>query len=384
MEVIYALEDFPDIVVKSIFLAGPTPRTSSVDSWREDALKILRTQGFDGTIFVPEPRDGIFSQSYTDQIQWEDEALNRADCILFWVPRDMVTLPGLTTNHEHGEWFKSGKVVLGVPFPLPPHCRYLLYKADKESVQTATTLEETVENALNLVGEGSLRTDGECHVPLYVWQTDSFQAWYQAQKRAGNRLDGARVEWTFRVGPDRKFVFFWILHVDVYIANENRNKTNEVVLSRPDIATVVMYKPAPELRDSIVILIREFRSPASTEDCFVREVPGGSSFKPTDNPLQLAADEVYEETGLRINDTRMIACGSRQLVATLSAHKAHLFSVEIRQDELDWLQTQTNVAHGVIEDTERTYVEIRTLGEIIDGNFVDWNMLGMILSVLVR
>jgi hypothetical protein len=73
---------------------------------------------------------------------------------------------------------------------------------------------------------------------------------------------------------------------------------------------------------------------------------------------------------------------ARQMVATLSAHKAHLFSVEIGDKELDLLRSQEGTAHGVVEDTERTYVEIRTLREILENNLVDWSMLGMILSVL--
>lgn len=41
--------------------------------------------------------------------------------------------------------------------------------------------------------------------------------------------------------------------------------------------------------------------------------------------------------------------------------------------------------HGVVEDTERTYVEIHKLGGLIksDSNSLDWSMLGMILTSLV-
>jgi hypothetical protein len=66
----------------------------------------------------------------------------------------------------------------------------------------------------------------------------------------------------------------------------------------------------------------------------------------------------------------------------MSVHKAHLFSVEITEEELDWLREQAGVAHGVAEETERTYVEITTLGEIRRNANIDWSMLGMILQVL--
>ena len=40
----------------SIFLAGPSPRSSGVPSWRPQALDLLRALGFSGTVLVPERR----------------------------------------------------------------------------------------------------------------------------------------------------------------------------------------------------------------------------------------------------------------------------------------------------------------------------------------
>ena len=52
MNVVYA--DQPvDFSHPSIFLAGPTPRTSGVASWRPEALDLLREVGFGGTVLVP-------------------------------------------------------------------------------------------------------------------------------------------------------------------------------------------------------------------------------------------------------------------------------------------------------------------------------------------
>jgi len=382
MKIVYATEAFPKSYSKSIFLAGPTPRSPEVKSWRPEALRVLEASGYDGVVFVPETLEGGNSPNYPEQITWESEGLNRADCILFWVPRDLETLPGFTTNVEYGEWFASGKIVLGIP-PKAEKKRYLQLKGAWNLVPQVSTLENTIKAALEMIGEGALRSGGECQIPLYIWRTLSFQAWYDAQKKAGNRLDGAKVVWTFRVGPRKEVVFFWALHVDVFITSESRHKTNEVVLSRPDISTVVMCRRGKTLEDSTVVLIREFRSPASNSDCFVWEVAGGSSFKETGDHLALAAKEVSEETGLVIDPSRIKVHSTRQMVSTLSAHKAHVFCVEITEDELELLRKQVGIAHGVVADTERTYVEIRTVKEILEGDLVDWSMIGMILSVLV-
>ncbi len=383
MEVIYTNEEFPQFFNSAIFLAGPTPRSNDIISWRPEALKILQEKGYSGAVFVPEYRNQECRGEYKDQLAWEEKGLNLADCIIFWVPRDLLTMPAFTTNVEYGEWFKSGKVVLGAP-KNAPNMEYLKTRGEKFLVPQAETLEDTIDAALKMIGEGALRCSGECYIPLHVWNTSSFKSWYGSQKSAGNRIDNARVEWVFRTGPGHKFVFLWILHVDVFIAAENRNKTNEFVISRTDISTVFMYKKGKDIKNSTVVLIREFRSPASTPDGYIWELPGGSSFKNKANHLVLASDEACEETGLQVDVSRMKIQGARQLVGTLSSHKAHLFSVEINEDELNWLRQQIGLPHGVETDTERTYIEIRTVEEILSEPLVDWSMTGMILSVLIK
>ena len=168
------------------------------------------------------------------------------------------------------------------------------------------------------------------------------------------------------------------------MTSEERSKVNEFVLGRPDISTVVMFKRMPKLDDSVLVLVREFRSPVSNETGFVWEAPGGSSFKPDKDPLQLAATEVYEETGFSIGASRFVAHEARQLNATLLAHKSHLFSVEITDDELHYLRQQVGIAHGDFASSERTYIEIVTLGQIRQSTNVDWAMLGMIMQVLAQ
>lgn len=381
MQVVYTTQDAPQSLTKSIYLAGPTPRSQDVQSWRPEALRLLESYGYDGVVFVPELASGEWRHSYDDQLDWEERYMHMSDCILFWVPRKLDTMPAFTTNTEWGIWQSSGKVVFGAP-PEAANVGYQLRYAKKLQVPLFASLEETIQAALSMVGEGVLRSGGEREIPLYIWKSPHFQQWYAALKRAGNRLDGARVEWTFRVGPQKDIVFFWALHVNVYIASENRNKTNEVVISRPDIVTVVMFHRGTTLDDTDVVLVREFRSPVANQEGFVWEAPGGSSFRPKKSLLELAADECSEETGFGISTDRMRQHEPRQLVATLSAHRAHLFSVEITDEELAHLRLIKGVPHGVLEDSERTYVEVLKLGEIRQRQAIDWSMLGMILSVL--
>jgi hypothetical protein len=101
-------------------------------------------------VFVPEAREGGFDGGWSEQIAWEDACLNASDVIAFWIPRDLTTMPGLTTNVEWGRWESSGKVVLGAP-PDAPRMRYLRHYAARYQVPTAESLEATLDAALALL-----------------------------------------------------------------------------------------------------------------------------------------------------------------------------------------------------------------------------------------
>src|SRR6266511_3357557 len=55
MDVVFA-DQLLQVRQPSLFLAGPTPRSADVPSWRPEALNLLRGLGFAGTVLVPERR----------------------------------------------------------------------------------------------------------------------------------------------------------------------------------------------------------------------------------------------------------------------------------------------------------------------------------------
>ncbi len=135
MIVVHAPNELPEaeegysgsiVVPNSIFLAGPTPRGPEAKSWRPEALEILRDWGFTGYAFVPETESWGWCGEYERQVEWEWDALGRAQRVLFWVPRNLETMPGFTTNIEFGmmAMYNHERMILGFP-PGAKKVRYL-------------------------------------------------------------------------------------------------------------------------------------------------------------------------------------------------------------------------------------------------------------------
>lgn len=156
MRVIYPKEEVPRNCDSSVFLAGPTPRSEEVKSWRPEAIGLFEQFAYEGIVFSPEPRDGKWQGEYIDQVEWEEQALTIATCILFWIPRDLNILPGFTTNDEWGTWKASGKVVFGAPINAPK-VKYQRYYAKKLHVPNAVSLQETVQLALDMIKQANFR-----------------------------------------------------------------------------------------------------------------------------------------------------------------------------------------------------------------------------------
>ncbi len=384
MQMVYAGEPMPEQFSRSIFLAGPTPRRNDVGSWRPRALEILKERGYDGVVFVPEDRAGSAQCGEDGQIEWEHSAFNHSDCALFWVPRELEKMPAFTTNIEFGWLWHSGWMVFGCPDDAPK-TGYMKHCAGKEFVLQANTLEGTVDAALRFLGDGSHRSGGARQVPLFVWRTKAFQSWYQAQHRAGHVLEGVELKATFRVGDRKERVYIWMIHPRIRIFGEGRMKTNEPVIGRLDTSAVVLYRRGPTLLDYEVVIGREFRSSARNNECFVWELPAGSNPNPAVDPLDVAVEEVHEETGFVIGKERLKSHGPRQLAATLLTHCCNLFSAELTDEEMNWFKSQVGEVHGAdMSDPtgERVYTQVCTIREIFAKDLVDWSTIGMILSAL--
>jgi Nucleoside 2-deoxyribosyltransferase like len=142
----------------SVFLAGPTPaQGSDTPSWRPAAAQAL-SAAWHGRVpllvLSPESRGGVRAERYVDQVRWEMRARSVATAVMFWIPRCMVTLPGMTTNVEFGvDVARCRRMVLGAPpdCPNPERNRYLIALAEMEGVPVRETLADTIAEAIKII-----------------------------------------------------------------------------------------------------------------------------------------------------------------------------------------------------------------------------------------
>jgi len=101
---------------------------------------------------IPEFQDSIGfikNFAYDKQIEWELEAMEKADKIVFWIDRHLPDMSGFTTNTEFGYWIAKdpSKIVLGIPSD-SERCDYIKYLANKNNVLCQTTLYETIQSCI--------------------------------------------------------------------------------------------------------------------------------------------------------------------------------------------------------------------------------------------
>lgn len=141
----YALE--PLLPGPAIFLAGPTPRDPETPSWRPGFISILQRLEPSVTIYVPEQT--AWKDNYDAQVQWEWDALEASTVVLFWIPRDLKTMPAFTTNVEFGMLITTQRALaIGWPIDAPKN-KYLEWHAKRTGREIYHTPEDVCLRALD-------------------------------------------------------------------------------------------------------------------------------------------------------------------------------------------------------------------------------------------
>ena len=312
---VYATEALPAAFPASLFLGGP--RTNSQGGgWRQEALRLLGSRGYNGIVFLPEPRPPQKDIDAEALCSWEDDALRHCDLIVMWMPVEAMS--DFYAIEQWGLWQRSGKVILGTPLREGP----LLQSAARRRVPVVHSLQELLALAQQFCRPGALRRGGDRSVPISLWRSPSFQSWFKALIQAGHRLDGVEFEWGHRARGIGRPPFLWAMRPRVQVHGEYRQLFGEVVIGRADVSATVLYYrgPSAPAGETLIVLVREFRAAVRNRGGFAWMLPGGSAARAgeyTQDARVTAAEEVREETGLSVlpEELSPVPSGDRQLLA---------------------------------------------------------------------
>lgn len=386
MKIVFSDHTLPDSISKTLFLAGPSIRDYTQRDWRHDAIQILENLSYNGIVFIPIPEDVFYQRQplnkagYDNQIQWEKNARRMSDVIVFWVPRNMQAgVYGLTTNFELGEDLKTGRVIYGRPDEADK-CRYLDKCVTSNAQEVYSDLNELLTVTISFLTDHP-RINGEVYVPSNIWKQPNFQDWLTYHKSNGGYLKDANVNsvWPTKFGTTP---FFFNLKVNLFVAEENRFKENEFIISRTDISSIIPYYK-DEKGETFVVMVKEFRSPVRNATNYVYEFPGGSAGSGEKiSDLKNAVKELQEETGITVSEDRIEFVSKRQLASTLSIHSSSLYKVLLTKEEFD--NAYDLAKKGVVfEDEaglgERTFLVVTNTKQIRDYP-VDYSVLGMLMD----
>lgn len=175
---------------------------------------------------------------------------------------------------------------------------------------------------------------------------------------AVHSVEGLHLEW---VSSTHDVPLLFVVRPTVRQNGTGRLRAHEVIVARPDVASVVAWGHN-DVGGVDVVLIHEFRVGANNPGGRLCELPAGSSEtwrEDTDDDwVRTAHDELVEETGLDVAIERLISRGARQLSGGLSIHRTHIFSVELTAAELE--QVRTNPGPFGAGAIEACYPTLRT------------------------
>lgn len=389
MQLIFSSDNLPTLVTTSIFLSGPSPRNADSNTWRHTAIQYLSSINYNGIVFIPIPRNKFYATSeeadwnYDNQIDWEVNARRMCDVEVFWIPRKRPDTLGLTTNVEFGESLPHGKVVYGRPDDAD-NIRYLdaRFTSNLNSrqlhINPFNSLSKTLDCAVNYINSmtQNIRVGYDSTIPLHIWNHIPFQNWLNSQKSMGNDVVEVIPTMSFFIG---KTLFSMVAKVKVWVLREQRFKDNEFIVTRFNMSSVCVYAKHPISNEIHVLLVSEFRSPVNNSSNYVLELPGGSSFNPNKNPLEIACAEVLEETGYAIDKSKLRYIGTYQNTNTLSVHTNALYAIEC--DFADLQMVNGNTA-GNADETEQTTAWVLPMSEITSHSAMDNSQIGMIYRAI--
>ena len=311
MQTVYTCEDLPDPCSASLYLAGAGSDETMNSGWRREAIHLLGKCGFPGAVIVPERRNKRAYLCPSEKAIWDVRMRARADLILFWVPEDRSAPGAYVAEGEHHLAHDICRCLYGRPRDALGHLHLDATWTTSTHKPPYDDLQAMIVDAVALIGEGAVRSGAERDVPLLVWRSDPFSAWYDALISAGHRLHSFRVRDALSFGDHdpRAPLSGFLASAAVAVSGEDRIKSNEVFIGRPDnVAVVPLFDPGgPE---GEAFLVQEYRVAVRNGLGLVLSIPEGSCPGSHLKSRAIAVQELSEEVGLCVKPERLVELDS--------------------------------------------------------------------------
>mmetsp|Transcript_7764 Transcript_7764/g.10130 ORF Transcript_7764/g.10130 Transcript_7764/m.10130 type:complete len:412 (+) Transcript_7764:208-1443(+) len=341
----------------------------------------------DAVFFVPIFDDENMDPDEQRSMEWKENAINFSDILFFWLPSDIEVGELAKVCAVFGRWANSGKVVLGIEESQATAQKFgrLEYHARKEKITVHRRLEDCIADCQNRLQGGQMRTEGQRYVPLHIWNHPSFQFWFKRMTSVGNRLDGATYQWANFQADGPSDIKQWVMQVNVWVKDEDRNKSNEIVLACNNAIEVFVYHIPEDTAglnplDCEVLLVDAFRPSAMTKNCRVLQLLGGQQImfeNMTEEVKNVLQTQAAIDLGNNFERRVRVHC-PRQLAGTTCTQQGHLYSLKLTKEERDNLPRADLSSEAAPDSTAKIY----KLRDAVEKELFDWSTLGMMHSVL--
>jgi len=191
------------------------------------------------------------------------------------------------------------------------------------------------------------------------------------RKKSQKELKKARVLYSLRKSNESSDLLFWAISLELSSKEDSSIKSNEVVFSGMDTASLLMYKKNETLENSEVVLVKNFRSSVSNADGYLYELPGTYFLTQPVEVAQLISN-VSAQTGFSPEKSKISTSNVRKMMSSFSAHQGILHFLELPEEDLKKIN----------EETGKNFV-VLSVSSLLEKNLVDWSILGMILSSMI-
>ncbi|MFI2204694.1 hypothetical protein ACH47Z_28680 [Streptomyces sp. NPDC020192] len=384
--IVHAGQPMPMSWDASVLLAGAAPEASSLQHGLITALKAgwrQTGQTWDSRLVVLIPHQASDRPASDQHSQWLHDAYTWTDEIV------LMPAPGTDLSpllRLEGIDLEDARDHLTLHVTEPDEATRAW--AEQHSVPLAHTPSDAAAVVLKRLDRGWKRRGGQRQVPLSVVSNTGYHYWQEALRDAGRTLDAASIGWARRNPIHPEYASWWAMNAR--IRHPDHQVTNELVVGRTSVLSVVIFVRRHVWTDSEVVVLRDPNS-LGTEPLITA---------PTRFPVRLPSMDMdiafyrrgdgrdrpslklVSELGLTVAEDRLRGLSPRP-ESNLLASQRSVVCLELSEDEFGDLKARRS-ATG--ETALPEAVEIHRVADLLSdmgGVLCDWATLGTITRAVV-